>query len=225
MNIILPDFKILTPIDRVAMLKQIETAARTCYKSECNITEESAKTLVKDLIHRGHLAMLEHVHITVRFICDRGISHEIVRHRLASYAQESTRYCNYASPKHDNQISVILPFFFDSFKPEEQAKYDIWKNACETCEAAYNQLIELGATPEQARTVLPTSAKTELVVTMNLREWRHFFDLRTIGTTGCPHPQMVELSCDLLAELSMQLPEIFLDQYTEYESRINKCSE
>lgn len=205
MKVIKPSFEILTPIDRESIYQQIERVARTCYKSEDKITSTSAPKMVKGLISRHHLAMIEHAHISVKFICDRGVSHEIVRHRIASYAQESTRYCNYSSGKHGNEITVIKPFFFK----EGTEEYFAWYSACHFAEIEYLKLIEMGRTPQEARSVLPNSLKTEIVVTMNLREWMHFFNLRAIGTTGAPHPQMKEIAEPLLYAFAESLPEIF----------------
>lgn len=209
MKIIKPSFEILTPIDEASIYKQIESIARTCYKSEDKITDESAPKMVKGLLKRNHLAMIEHAHVSVKFICDRGVSHEIVRHRIASYAQESTRYCNYSQGKFGNEITVIKPLFFDEGTPE----YIIWEESCMQAEKAYNELIEMGRSPQEARSVLPNSLKTEIVVTMNLREWIHFFNLRALGTTGAPHPQMKEIAMMVLEEFSNQIPEIFGDMY------------
>ena len=209
MKIVKPSFEILTPIDRESIYKQIERVARTCYKSEDQITDTSAPKMVKALLNRKHLAMLEHAHVSVKFICDRGVSHEIVRHRVASYAQESTRYCNYNLGKFDGEITVIEPFFFQPFTPE----YAAWKAACETCETMYQQLIDMGRSPQEARSVLPNSLKTEIVVTMNLREWIHFFNLRVVGTTGAPHPQMREAAFPVLEAFARELPEVFGEIY------------
>lgn len=209
MKVIKPSFEILTPINREAVLKHLETVARTCYKSEDKITEQSAPKMVKGLIKSHHTAMIEHFSVSVKMIVDRGVSHEIVRHRIASYAQESTRYCNYSQGKFGNEITVIKPLFFDEGTPE----YIIWEKSCMQAEKAYNELIEMGRSPQEARSVLPNSLKTEIVVTMNLREWIHFFNLRALGTTGAPHPQMKEIAMMVLEEFSNQLPEIFGDMY------------
>lgn len=209
MRVIKPTFEILTPIDRDAMYKQIERCARVCYKSEDKITEDSAPKMVKNLIKREHLAMLEHVIISVKFICDRGVSHEIVRHRMASYAQESTRYCNYSAGAHGNEITVIEPFFFK----KGSAEYKAWYDTCRMCERTYMELLKMGASPQEARTVLPNSLKTEIVVTFNLRQWIHFFNLRAVGTTGAPHPQMKEISVQVLGAFVEAMPEVFADQY------------
>jgi thymidylate synthase (FAD) len=209
MKIVKPSFEILTPMDKESIYKQIELVARTCYKSEDHITDASAPKMVKALINRKHLAMIEHAHVSVKFVCDRGVSHEIVRHRLASYAQESTRYCDYSLGKHGNEITVIEPFFFKPFTPE----YAAWKTACETSEKMYLDLLSMGCSPQEARSVLPNSLKTEIVVTMNLREWIHFFNLRVLGTTGAPHPQMKEAAFPVLEAFARELPEVFGELY------------
>lgn len=209
MKIIKPSFEILTPINKEEIFRHLETVARTCYKSEDKITDQSAPKMIKSLIRNHHLAMLEHFIISVKMTIDRGVSHEIVRHRVASYAQESTRYCNYNQGKFGNEITVIEPLFFEKGTPE----YIIWEESCLQAEKAYNELIQMSRSPQEARSVLPNSLKTEIVVTMNLREWIHFFNLRALGTTGAPHPQMKEIALMVLAEFSNQLPEIFGDMY------------
>ncbi len=202
MKTIQPNFIIESHIDKDYILKQIELAGRTAYKSEDKITPDSARNFVKMIILRGHLSVLEHQFITVRIICDRGVSHEIVRHRLASYTQESTRYCNYTKGKFGSEITVIEPCFWS----QDDEKYRVWKQTIELIEAGYNKLIELGATPQEARSVLPNSLKTEIVMTMNLREWRHFFTLRT---SPAAHPQMREIAIPLLKEFQKRIPVIF----------------
>lgn len=202
MRIIKPGFEILTDLSPEAVLKHIELCGRTCYKSEKKITDESCRAFVQSIIKRGHEAVLEHFNITVKFICDRGVSHEIVRHRLASYCQESTRYCNYAKDDFNSEITVIEPFYLapDTFGYEE------WKRACEVSEDAYFKLLEWGCSPQEARAVLPNSLKTEVVMTANLREWRHFFKLRCANAA---HPQMREVATPLLVELQKKLPVVF----------------
>lgn len=212
MKIVEPSIEVLTPINHDEIIMAIERAARTCYKSESKITPESGVKMVKRLISSGHMAMLEHYSLSVKFVCDRGVSHEIVRHRVASYAQESTRYCNYAKEQFGNEITVIRPFFF----PEGSKEYLEWFMACESCQNAYNSLIECGRSPQEARSVLPNSLKTEIVVTMNLREWIHFFNLRVLGTTGKPHPQMKQVAALALKVFGTKLPEIFGDQLDSY---------
>ena len=156
------------------------------------------------IIARGHYSVIEHQSVTVRVICDRGVSHEIVRHRLASYTQESTRYCNYSKGKYGGEITVIEPVFWN----RNDEKYKIWKSSLEQSEKAYNNLIELGASPQEARSVLPNSLKTEIVITMNLREWRHFFKLRAAESA---HPQMQEIANPLLEKFQSLIPIIFDD--------------
>ncbi len=208
MFIVKPQFSIETQVDGQEVLKHLERVARTCYKSEGNISEGSAARLAAQLIKSGHEAMIEHYSVTVRVICDRGVSHEIVRHRLASYAQESTRYCNYSKDKFGNQLTFIEPCFWDTSTDEGRKKYDIWKRAMEYAEKAYMELISSGATPQEARSVLPHSLKTEIVITMNLREWRHFFKLRTAPDA---HPQIREIAVPLLARFKELIPVVFDD--------------
>jgi len=204
MKIIKAGYEILTPINGEEILKFIETIGRVCYKSENNITSESSIKFVADLIKRGHEAMIEHYSFSVKFTVDRGVSHEIVRHRVASYAQESTRYCNYSKDKFNKEIAVIEPLFYQ----EGTVKYEAWKQSCLEAENFYFDLLELGSSAQEARSVLPNSLKTEIVVTMNLREWRHFFRLRTAKVA---HPQMREVTIPLLNELKTLIPVIFDD--------------
>jgi thymidylate synthase (FAD) len=208
MKIIKPSYNIEDKINGNEILQKIERAGRTCYKSEKEITAYSAKKFVRMLIETKHESVLEHEKISVRIICDRGLSHEIVRHRIASYSQESTRYCNYSKKKFGNEIVIIDPVFWKSKSPEDVEKYTLWKKSMEVSEKLYMRLIELGATPQEARSVLPNSLKTELVMTMNLREWRHFFKVRT---SYAAHPQMREIFRPLLEELKKKIPVIFDD--------------
>lgn len=204
MRIIAPSTEILTPLDGDAILKHIELCGRVCYKSENRITPESAENFVRGIIARKHEAVLEHYSFSVRFIVDRGVSHEIVRHRLASYCQESTRYCNYSGDRFGNEITVIKPYFLT----EGTNGYKKWAEACETAEREYFTLLEWGCTPQEARAVLPNSLKTELIMTANLREWRHFFKLRT---SPAAHPQMYEVTIPLLKEVQEKIPVVFED--------------
>jgi thymidylate synthase (FAD) len=201
-------FKIEEDIDAQTTLKNIEKYGRVCYKSESKITESSANDFIRMIIKSGHESVLEHEKISVRFFCDRGITHEIVRHRIASYSQESTRYCNYSKDGFSNQITVINPCFWDNHKNGSKEKLKVWKAAMEYAETAYLELIKLGATAQEARAVLPNSLKSEIIVTMNLREWRHFFKLRT---TVNAHPQMREIAIPLLSEFKSLLPPVFYD--------------
>jgi thymidylate synthase (FAD) len=204
MKIIKPYYQILSNIDGAEILKKIEGAGRTCYKSEDKITENSAVKFAKMLIKSGHHSVIEHIFISVRFICDRGVTHELVRHRLASYSQESTRYANYSKDKFGNEIKVIEPLFW----AKDSKEYSLWKEAMLNSEKYYMSLLENGAKPEQARSVLPNSLKTEIVMTCNLREWRHVFTLRC---SKAAHPQMREIMIPLLKEFSEKIPVIFDD--------------
>jgi thymidylate synthase (FAD) len=178
-----------------------------CYKSEDKTTDTSAATFVGNIIKCGHEAVLEHDSITVKFIVDRGVSHEIVRHRLASYCQESTRYCNYSKDGFNHEITVIKPCYLQSF-PEQSYGYQVWRRTCQAAEDAYFDLLEWGCTPQEARAVLPNSLKTEVVMTANLREWRHFFKLRAAPAA---HPQMREVAAPLLKEMQDLVPVVFDD--------------
>ena len=203
MKIIEPSFEIM-PVNGEEILKNIERAGRTCYKSEDKITEDSARKFVAAIIKSGHESVIEHEKITVRIICDRGVTHEIVRHRIASYSQESTRYCNYANDKFGNELTFIRPFYWK----DDPAKMGVWTNAMEWIEQDYMELIRLGATPQEARAILPNSLKTEIVVTMNLREWRHFLKLRT---SPAAHPQIREVAIPILKKFKELVPIVFND--------------
>lgn len=202
-------------------LEIIEAAGRTCYKSENKITEGSAEKFVKMIIKRGHHSVIEHAHMSVRFICDRGVTHEIVRHRLAAYSQESTRYCNYKGG-----VTFVIPPWINL--PEGELSIDdaintpvilikclneistrgCWLQAMDYAQSYYKLLLTEGWSPQQARSVLPNSLKTEIVMTANLREWMHVFNLRT---SKAAHPQMRELMIPLLEEMKTLVPIIFDD--------------
>lgn len=205
-KIIPPQFFIEDEIDGKDILCKLEKAARTCYKSEDKITEKSAEKIIKSIINRGHESVLEHEKITVRIICDRGVTHELVRHRMASYSQESTRYCNYSSDKFGNELTFIKPCFWNSGSEKDIKHMKKWEETMLMIEKAYNYLIETEATPEEVRSILPNSIKTEIVVTMNMREWRHFFKLRTAKAA---HPQMREIATAILLEFKSKIPIIF----------------
>lgn len=204
MKEIRPSFEIMDDIDGAKILQKLERCGRVCYKSEDKITEGSAEKFIGMILKSGHESVLEHEKLTVKFICDRGVTHEIVRHRIASYSQESTRYCNYSKDKFGNELTFIRPCFW----ADDSEEYAVWKQAMEEIEKTYVILISLGAKPEEARSILPNSLKTEIVCTMNLREWRHFFRLRTAERA---HPQIREISVALLDELKKRIPVIFDD--------------
>lgn len=182
----------------------IETVARTCYKSESKITENSASNFISNtLVKNDHLAMIEHCVATVRFIADRGFTHEIVRHRLASFAQESTRYCNYSKGKFNNQITVIaIP---EETNPSEELLQH-YQRSMEQCEKNYFKALELGAKPQIARMFLPVGLKAEIVVTANLREWMKIFELRT---SKAAHPIMKKIMTEVQSEFAKEMPSIF----------------
>ena len=204
MKIIKPYIEVIDKLDGQAILKKIEKIGRVCYKSENNITDDSAERFIKNIIKNGHESVLEHVSISVRVVCDRGVSHEIVRHRVASYSQESQRYCNYSKEKFGNELTFIKPCFWE----EGEINYILWKEYCETTERVYKEMLNHGATPQEARSILPNSLKTEIVMTMNLREWRHFFKLRTSKRT---HPQMREVANMILEAFKKEIPIVFED--------------
>lgn len=234
MQVIKPYFEI-EDIDGEEILKRIERAGRTCYKSEERITDTSARKFVENIIKSGHESVIEHEKVTVRVICDRGVTHEIVRHRIASYSQESTRYVNYEN----KGMKVIEPLFFDcngprrplkipmplpsykTFMPERENEdsvpgtimdvneFDLWWMGMCFSEWLYATMIKVfGRSPQEARSVLPNSLKTEIVITYNLREWRHFFKLRTSKRA---HPQMREITVPMLAKFKELIPVIFDD--------------
>lgn len=211
MRVINAGYEIISDLNGAEILKHIERCARVCYKSEDRITDGSAEKMVAALIRSGHEAMLEHYSFTVKFICDRGVSHELVRHRIASFAQESSRYCCYAKDKFGKELTFINPCFWEP----NSDNYARWFHEMNEAEKTYLAMIEDGATPEQARDILPMSIKTEIVMTANLREWRHFFKLRVEGVTGKPHPQMLEITIPLLKELKQKIPVVFDDIMSE----------
>lgn len=213
----------------------IERAGRTCYKSESRATDTSADAFVRGIIASGHHSVIEHASATVRIVCDRGVSHELVRHRLASYSQESTRYANYAGGRFGGQITVVLPLWYDGVVPTgchpsselavlESQLYNSdgravfqraarWLTACLTAERSYLAMIADGAAPQEARSVLPNSLKTEVVMTANLREWKHVLSLRCAKAA---HPQIREIMMRLLEDFYHRVPAVFGDEYTRF---------
>lgn len=204
MNIVEPSFAFMHLPDGAFILQHLEQAARTCYKSEDKVGPDSARNLLRRIIRLGHDSVLEHCAATVRIVCDRGVSHELVRHRLCSFSQESTRYANYAHDKFGNSITVIRPFFW----AEDDARYQLWRAAMQACEDAYLALVQAGASAQEARSVLPNSLKTEVVTTANLREWRHIFKLRC---DKAAHPQMRQIMLPLLRAFQERVPLVFDD--------------
>jgi len=200
MKIIFAGFEILGDVNGIEILKSIERAGRVCYKSEDQITDISALHFVKNIIKRGHESVLEHQSISILLTCDRGVSHEVVRHRIAAYSQESTRYCNYGGE--GITVISIREFFINPHS------FDVWFSAMINCERAYLDLLKNGESPQIARSVLPNSLKTEIVITYNLRQWRHFLKLRT---SAAAHPQMREIALQILYTFRELIPIIFDD--------------
>lgn len=187
---------------------QIEAAGRTCYKSEDKITPGSAYKFAKSMRTRGHHAMLEHAVASFRIVTDRGITHEIVRHRLASYAQESTRYCNYSNDQFGNECTFIKP-------PELTSEQKgVWEKACLFAEKQYIKMIESDCSPQIARSVLPNCLKTEIVMMANLREWRHFISIRS---TKNAHPQIRPIAYMIWDILKDYAPSTFEDICLDYK--------
>ena len=203
MKIIEPYYEIMTPIDSKAIMQHLESIARVCYKSEDKITDESAGPFIRGIIKHGHEAMIEHYSFSVKFVVGRNFSHELVRHRIASFAQESQRYCSYDKDKFGNEITFIRPL-----QHEDKKFMRTWTKAMKESEKNYFSLIKAGYKPQEARLVLPNSTKTEIVITANLREWRSIFKLRADKPADSP---MREMMVPLLKEMRDRLPDIFFD--------------
>ena len=208
MKIIEASVELVSELEPEKIMKHIERAGRVCYKSESKISDTSAEKFIANIIKSGHESVIEHVSLTFKIICDRGVTHEIVRHRLASYSQESSRYCNYSSNKFGNELTFIKPCFWT----EDDENYLLWKQTLEVAEKNYLAMIKNGARPEQARSILPNSLKAEIFMTANLREWKHFLKLRTSQKA---HPQMREVSLKIYKILNDNLPIIFSDIVVE----------
>ena len=206
MRVIEPSVTIETSLgEAVTMLKRIERAGRTCYQSDWKVGPGTAPDFVRMIIKRGHESVLEHERVTARFVVDRGVSHELVRHRLASFSQESTRFCNYGGERFGREITFVrLPWV----KLDGDEAGALWLTALRDAERAYLNLLDRGWRPEQARAVLPNSLKTEIVVSANLREWRLIFRLRTAAAA---HPQMRQVMVPLRAALAAALAPTFDD--------------
>ncbi len=204
MKIIEPSVELVDDFDAIAIMKKIERAGRVCYKSEGNIKDDSAEKFIRGIIKRGHESVIEHATISFKIICDRGVTHELVRHRLASYSQESTRYCDYSAGKFGGELTFIKPCFWR----DDDENFLLWKETMARLEEIYLTMRKNNARPEEARSILPNSLKTEIFVTMNLREWRHFLKLRTAKAA---HPQMREVALKIYKILVEKLPAIFDD--------------
>lgn len=199
--------------DGKKIMKNIERACRTCYRSEDKISDESYKTLLKNCITRGHESVMEHEKITVRMTCDVGVYKDLTRHRIASFSIESTRYCNYGKDKFDNEIKFIKPCNIE----ENSDLYAFWKHTMERIEMNYIHMANNGATPDQMRMILPHSTAAEVCMTANIREWRHILDLRTKKMT---HPSIRQILIPLLLLFKTKMPELFGD--IEYDTDFEK---
>ena len=204
MKIIEPSVELVEDFDAAAVMQKIERAGRVCYKSEGSIKDDSAEKFIRGIIKRGHESVIEHAAVSFKIICDRGITHELVRHRIASYSQESSRYCDYSAGKFGGELTFIKPCFWR----EDDENFQLWKESMELAEKNYLALRANGARPEEARSILPNSLKTEIFVTMNLRELRHFLKLRTAKAA---HPQMREVALKIYKILVEKLPAVFDD--------------
>ncbi len=204
MKIIEPSVELAQDLNAAEIMRHIERAGRVCYKSESNISDTSAEKFIANIIKSGHESVIEHVSITFKIICDRGITHEIVRHRLASYSQESSRYCDYSGDKFGGELTFIKPCYWN----DDDENYLLWRQTMAVIEQVYLTMRKNGARPEQARAILPNSLKTEIFMTANLREWRHFLKLRTSKRA---HPQMRQIALKIFEILNSNLPVIFSD--------------
>jgi len=208
MKVIKQSWEFMAKPDGDSILKLLEAAGRVCYKTEGKIGKGTAPEFVRKRITTGHESVIEHASVSVRIITDRGVTHEAVRHRLASYSQESTRYCNYSKDQFGGEITVILPVWLYEDECLLSGPGLQWANAMADVEARYFALLDAGWSPQQARTVLPNSLKTEIIMTCNIREWRHFFRLRC---SPAAHPQMRSLSLDMLGGFKNAIPVLFED--------------
>ncbi len=203
-KIVAPSVEIITPLDGEAILKHLELCARNCYKSEDKITPDSARMMVKKLLELGHEAMIEHYNFTVKLTCDIGVYKDLTRHRHVSFAIESTRYCNYSKGKFGNELTVIKPCHIKENTPE----YALWFKTMQLIEQNYNAMAVLGCRPDQLRMLLPHSIKADVIMTANLREWRHIFKLRCAPAA---HPSVQEVMNMLLSQLKAAIPVVFDD--------------
>ena len=204
MKIIEASVELVEDFDAAAVMKKLERAGRVCYKSEGNIKADSAEKFIRGIIKRGHESVIEHASVSFKIICDRGVTHELVRHRLASYSQESSRFCDYSAGKFGGELTFIKPCFWS----DDDENFLLWKETMAQLEKNYLAMRANGAKPEEARSILPNSLKTEIFVTMNLRELRHFLKLRTAAAA---HPQMREVALKIYKILAEKLPAVFDD--------------
>lgn len=215
MLIIQPEIQVEN-YDGIKIMKNIERACRTCYRSEELITEDSYKKLLKNCINRGHESILEHEKITIRMICDIGVYKDLTRHRFGSFSIESTRYCNYSKDKFDNEIKFIEPVFYtpgemeeynDPIKKNDCLKTQYWERCMKFIESDYMDMTNIvGAKPDELRMLLPHSTAAEVTMTANIREWRHILGLRC---SKAAHPAIRQLLIPLLLKFKEDMPELF----------------
>lgn len=215
MLIIQPEIQVEN-YDGIKIMKNIERACRTCYRSEGLITEDSYKKLLKNCINRGHESILEHEKITIRMICDIGVYKDLTRHRFGSFSIESTRYCNYGKDKFDNEIKFIKPVFYtpgtieeydDPIKKNDCLKTQYWERCMKFIESDYMDMTNIvGAKPDELRMLLPHSTAAEVTMTANIREWRHILELRC---SKAAHPAIRQLLIPLLLKFNEDMPELF----------------
>ena len=215
MLIIQPEIQVEN-YDGIKIMKNIERACRTCYRSEGLITEDSYKKLLKNCINRGHESILEHEKITIRMICDIGVYKDLTRHRFGSFSIESTRYCNYGKDKFDNEIKFIEPVFYtpgvmeeynDPIKKNDCLKTQYWERCMKFIESDYMDMTNIvGAKPDELRMLLPHSTAAEVTMTANIREWRHILGLRC---SKAAHPAIRQLLIPLLLKFKEDMPELF----------------
>lgn len=215
MLIIQPEIQVEN-YDGIKIMKNIERACRTCYRSEGLITEDSYKKLLKNCINRGHESVLEHEKITIRMICDIGVYKDLTRHRFGSFSIESTRYCNYGKDKFDNEIKFIEPVFYtpgvmeeydDPIKKNDCLKTQYWERCMKFIESDYMDMTNIvDAKPDELRMLLPHSTAAEVTMTANIREWRHILGLRC---SKAAHPAIRQLLIPLLLKFKEDMPELF----------------
>ena len=202
MRIVKP-YVIVEKFDGVQVMKRIERACRTCYRSEGKITDDSYKNLIKNCINRGHESVLEHEKVTVRIYNDIGSYKDLTRHRFASFSVETTRYCSYDKDKYGNEITFMDPVYI-----EDEKVYEVWKKTMQDIENSYLEMKKLGATTDMCRNILPHSTAAEYTMTANIREWKHIFELRANNHV---HPAIRQVMIPLLKYFKEQMPDIFGD--------------
>ena len=205
-------------IDGIKLMKNLEFAAKQCYRTQGNITENSYKHFLRNCLSRGHESVIEHEKVSIRMCCDIGVYKDLTRHRHASFSIESTRYCNYSKDKFGNEIKFIEPIFYDNRHPDEYngiedirnaLKTEYWVECMKNIEASYMQMNQIqGTTPDELRMLLPHSTAAELYMTANLREWRHILSLRAQKET---HPSVQQVMIPLLRYFQETMPELFED--------------